>query len=394
MEKNTIINRLVLFGSFNEAFLTSARSYKAHGIKVFFFEISEKKNWEKYSSCIEGGIVINPQSIIKSQLKNLFRQYIKDIRADAICAMSEYYHLWLQENKEFFLETNAIILSSNLSSLKFVSNKIDQINLAREIGFNILPTWVITNIEDCNTIPINRYPLCLRPYSNHVLERKDNFKVKIIYSIVELRSFISNRSLKKGIVVQPFLDLPNLVVHGVRSKNGNILEIEFFRAIRKFKGVTLSLKKNKISIDIKNKCIEFAEKSNFVGCFHFDFLWSEEDSIGYFLESNLRLGGTTGKVMKMGYDEANLLINAFGLKGKNEKNIFLQQFGYVTDKRALCEHILSVLKGTTTQLDHPNFGMLPDLLYSLYELIFVKSSVFSWRDIRGSLWGIFHIPSI
>src|SRR5437879_1377017 len=43
---------------------------------------------------------------------------------------------------------------------------------------------------------------------------------------------------------------------------------------------------------------EFATRADIQGCYHLEFLFSPPDSRAYFLELNVRLGGTTDKVVR------------------------------------------------------------------------------------------------
>jgi len=80
----------------------------------------------------------------------------------------------------------------------------------------------------------------------------------------------------------------------------------------KFEGITLELKPFPIDERIAGCCRNFVNEVGLTGPFHFELLYSAETSIFHYLEINPRLGGTTDKVFRLGFDEPLWTLAAYG----------------------------------------------------------------------------------
>jgi hypothetical protein len=58
----------------------------------------------------------------------------------------------------------------------------------------------------------------------------------------------------------------------------------------------------------------------------------------------------------------------------------------VVNKRAVLSHLRNSLVGRCNEFDYPHHGRIADALHSLYELFFLRDSLFSMADLRGTLW--------
>jgi hypothetical protein len=188
----------------------------------------------------------------------------------------------------------------------------------------------------------------------------------------------------EGVIAQPFRHLPNLVVHGARSVSGELLALEGFLVPRKFEGVTLSIRRFSLPERIASQCRAFSHEAGLVGCYHFELLWDETTEQAYYLEVNVRLGGTTEKVLRRGYDEPALLMKSFGLP-VGVPNVHSNDLRPVANKRALIKHVWYALRGRLTELDYPPVSRAHHLAASLGQLLTVQDSVFDWSDLRGTI---------
>lgn len=383
------INKIILFGSFGPAFLAFSRVCRRSGIKVYLLEISDKNTgWHKYSSCLSGGSSIPSDKFGTTEGIGAIKNYAGLVQADALAALSDSHILWFAENKSN-LESCVKVLTPDPSPLKMLRSKRDQIELAKQVGFNVLFTKYLFCVNDCMNIPLKVFPICIRPVSKDGM--RDEFKAKVFFSLDRLVCYMRNHDFSQtSFVAQPFLNLPNLVIHGVRSEEGQILSLKAFLAERKFEGFALSLREIEPPPGIEGFCCELVEKINLIGCFHYDFLFSKKENCAYFLEINARLGGTTDKVLSLGFNEPLLLLKAYGFNLRAEADVNHNKYPSVVNKKAILKHIQYSLLGRLSDLDFPIVSRCRHILSSIYELLFVKDSIFDWGDIRGTLWFYLH----
>jgi hypothetical protein len=210
------------------------------------------------------------------------------------------------------------------------------------------------------------------------------------------------------IVAQPFMHLPNLVVHGARTVNGNSIGLQGFLVERKFEGVTLTIRPINVERDFLDKCVQFTDYFNVIGNYHFEFLVDKKNGSSYFLELNNRLGGTTAKVFACGYDEPLLVLQSYGVlptspetsdqqpATSNQKpassntqpaTIVHRPLTNVTvsSKQALLKYFYCTVRGKLTPLDYPSEPSLLRIAKTIYGFFRYKDDVFMLRDIRGSL---------
>jgi hypothetical protein len=269
-------------------------------------------------------------------------------------------------------------------TLQFVSSKSNQNELATRVGFDVLPTIYISGLADCRIIPVELYPVVIRP------DRKSGprspFKVQLISCPGELEILAQAWDGFHGpLIAQPFVSFPNLVVHGVRAETGAVLIMQAFLVPRKFEGVSLTIMPTEFPPGVERHCREFAEACGVTGCFHFELLFSPGDKRSWFLEINARLGGTTDKVTCLGFDETSYLLSAYGIRPIPAKGPSLLP-GSAANNRALLKHLLSALRGTLTGLDYPPGTRMQHLERSLRDLWTTRDSLFDWDDLRGSFW--------
>ncbi len=185
------------------------------------------------------------------------------------------------------------------------------------------------------------------------------------------------------LIAQPLLRLPNLVVHGARSEKGEFLAMEAFFVPRKFEAVTLTIMPAAFPPGVEACCREFVTRAGITGCFHFELLFSPRSRQAWFLEINVRLGGTTDKVTALGFDESLYLLRAYGLAagaaGPSARGRRL-----AANRRALVKHALWALAGRLSEIDYPAAGRGRAALHSLRDICLAKDSVFDWRDMRGN----------
>jgi len=379
------IARVLLIGSFARPLLAFARSAHRLGVKPYLIELSRgRPMWSKYSRCLAGGTCLNPDLVGTDAGIAFIRNYARSVGAEALICDNDCPPAWIADNRlQFEPDTTVMVTSSQ--SMETLRCKAHQLEIAKRAGFDVLPSYIILTVEDATKVPIEAFPVCLRP--SMAKRIKPHFKAIVLTSPQELRAFVSSRnSLEGGIVAQPFLSVPNLLVHGVRSHSGEIVSLKSFLVDRKFEGIALALKSIAMPPGLAELCSRFAEQADVTACFHFDLLYSPSDGKIYFLEINERPGGTTDMVYKLAYDEFQHTLAAYGFEAHGERCLKDSRARRVANKRVLLKYIWSTFRRRLSDLDYPSATALDRLASSLRELVFATDSVFDWRDLRGSRW--------
>jgi len=326
-------------------------------------------------------VTLPPQALLKSEGIQVIRGFLERFAATGVVCIEESIARWLNNNREAFPCSTAFWVPPN-QIIENVISKGKQIEVARKVGLKVLPTYLISkDRQHVNSISDKHFPLCLRPIIPGKI--KPSFKVRLIYSAAELKQCIDSlKEMKVPLIAQPFMNLPNLVIHGARTIMGTTIGMQAFLVKRKFEGVTLTIHPTTLDEGLREKCIEFTNKLNVLGNYHFEFLIDQTTNSTYFLELNNRLGGTTAKVYACGYDEPLLSLLAYGIKGQCNweiKNIT------VSSKQALLKYLYNTLTNGLTPLDYPMEPKLVRTLNTLLGLLSYRDDVFSFSDMRGSL---------
>lgn len=365
--------------------LTFARSCHERGIRVHLLEVTDgPPRLRAFSAAIAGGKAISPGSLSTPQGLDCIREYAAEVQARVMVADISVDLGYLVGHRAA-LETGCRLVAPTAEGRAIESDKVLQIELARSVGFSVLPTWLLACAADAAAVPDDAFPLCLRPMN---LRIRPWFKALVIENREALRVRLGQTEFHgTTIIAQPFLNVPNMKVHGVRSLSGKILAMQAFCISRKFQTVTLSMTSAELPAGIAASCREFVKRCGVVGCFQFDLLWSSRAQGIYFLEINPRPGGTTDKVRWLGFDEPSLTLAAYGFKGPVAPPPFYLPPGRtVVSKRTILKHLVCAAKGDLTALDYPGGSRLSQMARSCRELISAKDSVFDWHDLRGTSW--------
>jgi biotin carboxylase len=377
------ISRIVVMG-FDVPRMAFARRCREAGLQVHLLDVVDRdRKFRRHCASVEaGGEVMMRDQIGRPEGLEQVRDYVRKVGAEALLTIDEFSLIWLARNRELF-EPDCRLMAPEAAVLEHLLYKQEQTSLAREAGFHVLDTWLFQGPDDTDQVPDEAYPLCLRPtYPNTVTPM---FKAEVVASREELRGFLGSFiAIKSPIIGQPFRVGPNLVVHGVRSEGG-MLAMRGFLAYRKFRGLTLCLGETSIPPELEASCRKFAEMSSLVGPFHFELLRSDRDARTYFLEINARLGGTTAKAVRLGFDEPMLALASYGLATPRVPRPLVAHAA-TTGKRMLLKSIISNVLHGPGEIDYPQANRWSEIASMLGELAFTKEAVLSIRDLRGSLW--------
>ncbi len=374
------IATVALYGELGPPVLTTARSLRDAGINVVFLCIGNLIPAE-WSNAISFAACMRPEDVGTPAGLALISDFIRLTNAQALLPFWDPQMVWLGAN-EGSLPRGCKLLSSTEQALRGVLSKHDQLQVARDCGFSVLPTWELFRQEDVCGIDPAAYPVCLRPSAPQGVN--PTFKVEVLKTPSELNAFLAHRTWgPEPLLVQPFQSLPTAVIHGVRSESGEMLALEAFIAPMKFEGISLALRPLPLDEKIAHCCRQFANQAGITGPFHFDLLYCAQTSSYYYLEINVRLGGTTDKVFRLGFDEPLLTLSAYGFEVPL-RPYRARKGRPVINRRALVKHMLSVARGRLSPLDYPVSGPLPHLLLSLRSLLWARDSIASVRDLQGT----------
>lgn len=376
---------LLMLGKWGPCVIACARSCSAQGIQFHLAHVGQKsENGKNHSSAVASVLFIDLDIIGTPQGIELIAKHVKAIKATALVAANDDQLVWLAKNRHVF-EPHCKVLVQSAESLNQLLSKCYQLEIAQQVGFQVLPTILLIGLEDISKVPDSAFPLVIRPGKSD--DVYPSFKVQLIKSREQLYAFMLKlQFVRAPIIAQPFMNVPNLLVHGVRDIDGQILSTKSYLVPRKFEGFALSLEPYPFPKHLQQMCGEFVAKAGVYGCYHFDLLFSPDTQIIYFLEINVRLGGTTDKVMQLGFDEPSLLLQAYHLIPRKPCTTDTIIYNRVVNKRALLKHIFWAARGKLTEMDYPPVSRIKHMLYTLRDLLWTKDSVFNWKDIRGSLW--------
>jgi predicted ATP-grasp superfamily ATP-dependent carboligase len=373
---------IALYGEFGPPMLAAARSLSDAGLEIVVLGIGSGKP-SVWSSAVCRAELMRPDDVGTPAGISVLNDFIQRTKAQALLAFWEPHMLWLAANRDL-LHHRCKLLMSSKEALQAIKSKHDQVSIARHTGFSVLPTWELFQKSDVRRIDPAAYPVCLRPSAPQ--EVRPPFKAEVLQSPSMLESFLEGRTWGPGpLLVQSFLPLPTVVIHGVRSELGELLVLESFIATMRFQAITLELRPFPLDAKIAECCRKFVNKVGLTGPFHFELLYSVETNTFHFLDINPRLGGTTDKVLRLGFDEPLWTLAAYGFDVR-ARRYRAPEGQSVVNRRSVLKHMFWVTRGRLSLLDYPLVGPFRHLLLSLLCFLAAKDSIASAKDLRGTWW--------
>ena len=384
------VRRVVFFGSFGPPSLTFARSCHATGIAVYLLTPGQPDNPAKVqSSCLAGAAMMGGEMVGKPRGIEAILDYARSVGAEALAAISDAHCLWLAKNRAAFDGVCRLLLPS-AECLERMASKTDQIALAKSVGLEVLPTWVIRSASDVAAIHPGDYPVCLRPAIPGAVE--PSFKVLMAGSADELLRYIRQVwTLHDAVIAQPIRVLPNLIIHACSREGGDLLSAAAFLVDRKFEGLALRVRPMTMPAGLAEKIARFSREAKLSGVYHFDFLYIPQTSEAFYLEVNVRFGGTTDKVFRLGIDEPADCLRAYGLAGPNPVHRHITSRP-VVNKRATLKHFLTTLRRGQEPWDYPPESRLSGAIHSVTDLLLARDSITDFADLKGTL--AFHLQGL
>jgi predicted ATP-grasp superfamily ATP-dependent carboligase len=377
------VRSIVLLG-FTAYLLAFARRVRSAGIRVHIIDLVVKpRGFVRRSNAVEpDGITLEWSAVGTPAGLATIQRFVKKVHADALLTTDDFSLTWLGKNRATF-EPACKLMIPQPAVLELLLDKAHQIDLARTCGFDLLPTWTLTSIEAIAGIPDTAFPVVIRPSLND--SARPNFKALVMDSREDLSRVYTATQWSRDPLVQPFRLGPNYVLHGVRSQSGEMLALRLFKAYRKYRGFTTSIAPVPFPAGLENAACKFVETEGLTGPFHFDLLGSDTDDRKYFLEINCRLGGTTAKVMQMGYDEPGLLLEAFNLQPPHPLPPLCVYSRATTISLNLVQ-ALDALRNRRDPLAYPQPSRLRTILAAIREALTVHDGLLQLRDMHSLLW--------
>ena len=375
---------IVIAGRFSPPVLACMRSWGRNGHRVGFIHFDDGGSRWIASKYLNQYTSVPLRMMGKTDGITGIKDFLETFDADILSCVDDNMMCWLDDHKSVF-EPDVSLALPPLDMVKQILSKTYQNQIASDVGFQVLPEFIISPENKSSiSIPSTYFPICLRPSEAH--DVTPFFKVKLIESSKMLKRFLQGIQINNSgaIIAQPFKNLPNLVVHGIRTTAGDTKRLSGFIVERKFEGVTLTLKPYKqIDTHLINKCAQFVQSAELTGNFHFEFLLDPTSGAAFFLEINHRFGGTTAKALACGYDEPLYALEAHGIVKSCTVSPLVHTT--VSNKQALLKYIIKAITGKLTLLDHPTAHPFRQCMAGLNGLLFHADEVIAFDDLTGSI---------
>jgi len=304
------VHSLVILGASAPLLATARRAMKSTRIHLIELMRGPKTSHRELAGIETGRIAMDLSQVGTAEGLAVVKAFTEKVKADALLTDDDWALMWLARNRAHF-EPACRILAPDSAIQERMWDKSYQVRLAEQSGFDVLPTYTLNAAEDIAAIPSEAFPVVLRP--SYINSAQPPFKARVLATHDELRSLYAATRWTHPPIVQRFCLGPNQILHGVRAQSGEWLGLRLFNVYRKYHGFSASMEPIPLPAGMEAAARQFVEAAGLTGPFHFDLLVSEAEEKVYFLEINCRLGGTTGKVIELGFDEPGLTFSAFNV---------------------------------------------------------------------------------
>jgi predicted ATP-grasp superfamily ATP-dependent carboligase len=375
--------RIAIIGRLGTPQLACLRSWRRHGVRCLFLHadsapLSATVRWLLGVPCVHLGPLQLDDPAYVQRLSDALAEH----GIQALTCVSEPISeaLWACQPH---LPPELRIVSVHPEQCRLLASKVQQDRAAREAGLDTLPGWTYQPGETVD-VPVEHFPLVLRPDVARTVSPA--FKVAVVTQRDEFQQLLDGLARSSsGVIAQPLVHGPNLLVHAYRSADGRCAGHVGFRVEVKHQGLTVVMRPVQLDASIIQGCERMERSLGLTGVFHYDFIEDAQTGRACFLDLNPRLGGTTGKVLSAGYDEPLALLATL-------QPGVLPRSGFVQPgmKRAGGKHqalraLLSALRGTSTAADYP-YPNRSRLVGALLGYLFGgRDEIVKLRELRSTL---------
>ena len=370
--------RPAIIGPFGPAQLACLKSWSRLGLSPIFVRIEDNARAVRPAIRLAGYRRFTGKELATSAGLAAFLRFLETEQVSGVTCLADDLAIWLNGLRDVLPPGTKIWLPDN-RVIDFLQSKSAQLALAREVGFAVLPTFRLGQSSDAPP-EVGQFPLVARPDRPGAVA--PSFKAEFIANQIGLGRFLSRfERISAPLVLQRFVDGPNLIVHGCRGRAGRFIDHVAFLAERKFEGVSLTIRPCPLDDALRQKCEAFCHKLDIVGCYHFDMIIDKTSGTAYFLELNGRFGGTTARALACGYDEPARLLAAHGEWDR-------RVLGYpastrtCSNKLILAKYLLHIAAGRTTPLDYPPAPRWKRMLDVGLGMILWRDEILGFRNFR------------
>ncbi len=371
---------IAILGRLGTPQLACLRSWRRHGLRCVFLHAAERPLPPGVPAllgvrCVHLGPLRFDDPAWRAQLAQVMAQEAVDV----LTCVSEPIGAALWQHRDAW-PAGLRIAAARPQQVDVLASKWRQHALARAAGLDVLPMWQFGPRQRAD-VPAAHFPLVLRP--DVARRTAPAFKVEVVHDAAALQRLVDGlRPYSQGVVAQPLVQGPNLLVHGWRAADGRAGHV-VFRVDLKHGGLGVRLVPVAPDPALVAGCARMAETLGLTGVYHFDFIEDTRTGRASFLDLNPRLGGTTGKVLSAGYDEPLALLATLlpgGLPGAPVLAPRLHQAG---GKHQALQALLATLRGRRTPADFPSTGRARVAAQLLRYLLTGRDEVFraaAWRS--------------
>lgn len=374
--------QLAMLGPVGPSQLACFRSWRRSGVTTHFLDTESRPLPRWLRGIVDYYHHIGPVRGLDGPALETISTALLSAGTSNICCLGEQLavRLWQEQAN---LPVGTRVLTNPATTMQRLESKLEQIELGRQAGFDVLPSELVSSANVEGLVPLLCFPLALRPDRASV---DGSFKAEYIEDPQALRRFIAARSPQApAVVAQPFVTGPSLVVHGSRSMQGRPGELHAYIGRLKYHGVTVCLEPFALPSRIAAACNRFAALLDLRGIFHFDLMLDPKSQAIWFLEVNARFGGTTAKVFASGYDEPRAMLLAFGLISGGTGDDRRGTERPVVNRMAAMRCLLNGLKGRSSRIDYPYPSRSSLLATSLRAALCYRDEVLSARSPMSTL---------
>lgn len=301
-------NKVIVFGGSHHNTLGVVRALGEKGIKPYVF-ISSKTLTDSFvlkSKYVEKGWIFKS---IDECLKNIIRDFSNKEKKAIVISTSDTATSCLDLNFDKLSRDFIIPNGGKQGNLTNLMNKETMNDLAKQIGFNVAESWLITDDSVYENI---QYPCITKPLESIAGSKSD---IKICKTSDELRRFISSGDCDNRIQVQKFIEREfEFQLIGCSLSRGNEVIIPGFTKIIRATSCTNTgflkyLPISELDFDL-GRCKEFIRACNYSGLFSLEFLRGK-DGVDYFLEINFRNDGNAYSVTAAGVNLPHIWVTSF-----------------------------------------------------------------------------------
>lgn len=311
------MNKIIVIGADHHNTLGVIESLGEKGLYPYVIIYTPyKKCYVPRSKFVKNAWSVNNETGLVQIIRNNFNDTKKKT---VIISTNDITADILDRNYKFINDICYISSVKDFGTLSNVMSKEYMSNLAREVGLNVPPTWIMNDRYHPQDID---YPVITKAISS-VAGTKSN--IKVCKNRNDLKEFVQLQKNCSIIQIQKYIEKEfEFQLLGVSLNEGKDVIIPGRTHIDRPNGLdnTFFLRFDKCENSLKStidKSIEFVKRTQYTGLFSIEFLRDKKTGKDYFTEMNFRNDGNAYVVTKAGTNLPYILyLSQIGSDYKNE----------------------------------------------------------------------------